>query len=656
MRKHSILFLLCLSPLLHAQHGGDIEEVTVRARPEGFQQIDHITQGLSVLGRDELREKVSNSIGETLAGELGVSASDFGQGASRPVIRGLGGARVRVMMDNIASLDVSSISVDHPVSIDPGQAEQIEILRGPATLLYGSGAFGGLVNISTGRIPDHVPDQFAFDMDFRLDSASNGKHFGFRSEGGSGPMAMHIDGQFRNAEDYEAGNGKIENSAVESEDLNFGISFFGKRGYLGASLGRNASNYGIPLNPDEPDERVSIDQDQDRFDIAARLEKPIPGLRSARFRLGYVDYEHTEFENPGEPGTMFFNNEWEGRAEFHHQPVGEWNGTFGLQYRNRRFNSVGDEAFVPRSSLDSWGVFLLEDTDRGKWHFELGLRYEEQEARSILGETKHSVYSLSSGALYELAEDHRLGLAFTRAQRAPSIEELLASGPHLASSTFEEGSTDLKEESANNIEISLRRTQGKWRWAANVYANYIEDFIYQQEQDENNDGIADEVDDQRMPGGELLLINYSQDNALFYGVEAQTTYTLHDDHHGRFDARLWGDWVRAKLTDGKGNLPRIPPARIGASLEYNQGYWHGDIEASYQFQQDQTAALESSTGAYTLLNAGLGYQREVGRMYINVSLRARNLLDETARRHTSFLKQRAPLPGRSLMFTLGLGF
>ncbi|MFT7458761.1 MAG: iron complex outermembrane receptor protein [Planctomycetota bacterium] len=654
------LFLFSVWPcLLSAQHADKLEEVTVTARPAGFQNVDHIAQALTVVSGDELREKVSNSLGETLAQELGVTASDFGQGASRPVIRGLSGARVKIMQDGISSMDVSTVSVDHPVTIDPGHAEQIEILRGPATLLYGSGAFGGLVNVSTNRIPATLGEEFTATLDARFNSVSDAKSVGLRADGDTGSLGLHFDSLIRDSNNYDSANGEILNSAVESVDTNFGLSIIGNKGYFGAAYGRYASEYGIPLDPDTQDEVLSIDQNQDRFELAGEINEAIPGIRNARIRFGYVDYEHTEFENNAEAGTQFFNNEWEGRIELHHQPIGVWNGTFGLQYRNRRFNSVGTEAFVPRSKLDSVGFFILEDRDWHDWHFELGARYEMQTVEPVDSTTllnvDHDVYSLSLGALWNFSKHYFAGVSLTRAQRAPALEELLANGPHVASGTFEEGDPNLREETSNNIDLSLRKTSGSWRWTANIFVNYIENFIFQQEQDEDNNGFADEVDIDRLSGGELLLIAFRQQDGLFYGIEAESRYEIFDNEKGKLGIRFWGDWVRAQLNKG-GDLPRISPARLGSNLEYNRDNWHFDVDLTYTFKQNKVGKLESETGGYTSLNMGLGYEVISGKLEADFSLRASNLLNEDRRRHTSFLKERAPLPGRAVILGLSVSF
>lgn len=655
-----ILFMSCigLTSSAYAQHENRLEEVTVSARPDGFQNVEHIAQAVSVLSGDELKEKLGNNLGETLSAELGVSASDFGRGAGRPIIRGLSGSRVAVMQDGIASLDVSSISVDHPTTIEPGQAEQIEILRGPATLLFGSGAFGGLVNVRTRRIPDEFDLPFSAELDFRFDTNANAKTTSVRLNGGDGVLAVHFDGLVRNSDNYSSGTGMIENSFVENEDLNIGFSIGSNENFFGVSLGRYASEFGIPINPDEPEEMVSIDQSQDRFDIAARLTQPFSGVRSAKFRLAYVDYIHTEFENPGEPGTEFFNNEWESRLELHHSPLGLWNGAFGLHYRHRQFDSVGEESFVPRTRLESLGIFLLEDTDIDRWHIEFGARLEFQKVRNLLSTEKdiqHSIYSLSFGMIYDFTQDVNLGMSLTRAQRAPSIEELLADGPHLASATYEEGDRTLEDEISNNMDISLRRSAGNLNWRANLYANYIENFIYQNEQDENGDGQADRVDEDRVVGGELLLINFEQKNALFYGLEMEAQYEIFSNKKGRLVGRIWGDWVNARLSNSE-NLPRIPPARTGFNLEYNHKGWHADLDFTHNFRQKKQATLESETASFQTLNIGMGYSAGIDKYTVDIFLRANNLLDELARRHSSFLKQRAPLPGRNVLLGLSAGF
>ena len=664
MVKNKLYYSLCmclgLISLAHAQHESRIEEITVKARPDSSQSIDHIAQPVSILKGDELWEKVSNTLGETLSQELGVSASDFGQGSSRPVIRGLSGPRVRVLQNGLGSMDLSTISVDHAVTLEPVNAEQIEVLRGPSTLLFGSGASGGVVNISNNRIHEQLPEPFSVTLNASYNSVANAKMLGVSSDAAIKNIGFHFDILTRMADNYDTRVGEILNSRVETDDINAGISFISnQKGFLGVAYGRYETVYEIPFNPDDPDELVFIDQAQDRIDIAGKINKPVKGLKSVRLRVGNVDYGHTEFEGPGEPGTVFRNDEWEGRLELQHQPIKQWDGTMGVQYRNRSFSAIGDEAFVPGTKLRSIGIFLLEDRDWRDWHFELGVRLEKQKAEpqitSGFVDTKHDAYSVSAGTVWHFNRTHALGFSLTRSQRAPSIEELFSNGPHLSTGTFEEGSSDLDVETSNNLDVSLRREHDKINWTINLFVNYIEDYIFQLEQDENGDGIADKVNENRILGGELLLVNFEQDDAVFYGMEAELLTTLIKTDRYSIDTRIWGDLVRAELIGSK-NLPRISPARLGGSLEYNIGNLHADVDLINVFSQNKVASLESVTDGYVLLNAGISYTLNKKTSTTTFSFKATNLLDEDARRHTSFLKERAPLPGRAFIVSIRLNF
>jgi len=635
-----------------------LETLTITSRPPGAQSLEHTAQPLSVLTGEALDRHQANTLGETLSHEPGVTGSHFGAGASRPVIRGLDGPRVRILQDGIGALDVSTISADHQVTIEPFQAEQIEIMRGPATLLYGSGASGGLVNVVTGRIPEYVP-AFEAEVLGQYESANNGRTLGLKVRGGEDQFALHFDGLERDAQDYEAAIGTIENSFVESSNYNLGGSFVGSRGFVGVSVGRYDSTYGIPVEEHHGGhghEGVFIDQEQDRINFAAQLDRPLPGLRSVSFRSSYNDYTHTEFEGPGEIGTVFQNEAWESRLEFNHVPIGPFTGSVGLQYIDRDFAAIGEEAFVPPAEQQSFGLFAFEDSDWRDWHFEIGGRLEHQDTQPANGgDISHTVYSISGGALYEFMPGYAVGLNVTRAERAPALEELLSFGPHLATGTFEIGDSSLDEETSNNLDLSLHKTTGNMSWRTNLFVNVIEDFIFLQSQDRDDDGNADFVDEAGNPGDELLLANYAQADAIFYGLEAELLYGLFDDARGSLDARLFGDWVRGKL-EGGDNLPRISPARLGIALDYHRGPWQADIENIFVFEQDRTAPLETETDGYSMLNAGLSYTLNQTSAETRLFLRARNLLDEDARRHNSFLKDAAPLVGRSFLIGLNVRF
>lgn len=657
---YGLCMCFCLITQAQAQHETRLEEIIVTARPDSSKSIDHIAQPVSILKGDELWEKISNTLGETLSQELGVSASDFGQGSSRPVIRGLAGPRVRVLQNGLGSMDLSTISVDHAVTLEPVNAEQIEVLRGPSTLLFGSGASGGLVNISNNRIHEQLPEAFSATLNASYNSVANAKMLSVSSDAAIKNIGFHFDVLTRMTDNYDARIGEILNSSVETDDINAGVSFINnQKGFLGIAYGRYETVYEIPFNPNDPDEAVFIDQAQGRIDIAGKINKPIKGLESIRLRLGNVDYGHTEFEGLDQPSTVFRNDEWEGRLEFQHQPFKQWDGTMGLQYRNRSFSAIGDEAFIPGTKLRTTSIFLLEDRDWQDWHFELGARFEQQQAEpqitSGFTDTKHEAYSVSTGTVWHFNIIHALGFSLTRSQRVPSIEELFSNGPHLSTGTFEEGNLDLDVETSNNLDVSLRREHDKINWTINLFVNYIEDYILQLEQDEDGDGIADEVDENRILGGELLLVNFEQDDAIFYGMEAELIMTLVESDRYSIGTRIWGDWVHAELSGGN-NLPRISPARLGGSFEYNYGALHADVDLINVFNQNKVASLESRTDGYSMLNAGISYKFNQGSKTTILSLRATNLLDEDARRHTSFLKERAPLPGRAFIARIRFNF
>jgi len=652
---------LCLSGAIffqaHADEPEKLDQLVIEARPLHSQSLELIAQPISILNNDELQKKQTSTIGETLALEPGVSASDFGQGASRPVIRGLGGPRLRILQNSIGTLDVSSVSADHNVAVNPMLAEQIEVIRGPATLLYGSGTTAGLVNIVNNRIPDSIsrPEATFFTG---LESARVGPMAGLSIDVGHENKALHFDGFYQNLDDYEGAKGTIQNSAMETRDVNLGGSFFMDEGYLGAAFGRYESVYEIPVDPQEAEEQPFIDLEQNRYDFSSQLDRPFNGITKAIFRAAYNDYQHTEFESPGEPGTLFENNGFEGRLELTHDPVNNFTGLFGLQYRSSDFISIGEEAFIGPSEQQSLGLFIYEDTEISKFNLEVGVRYEYTETEGVLirrnGQFKpnFNIYTLSAGATRNFNEDYRVGLYLTRAQRAPAIEELFSDGPHLASQTYEEGDPGLDEETSNNIDLSLQKATGRWQWRINLFFNFIEDFVFLENLDEDGDGNADLVNgDRTLSAGDLQLVAYNQNNANFYGSEFESTINLLNEGSDKFDFRLFGDWVRGELTNGN-NLPRISPARLGIGLNHTKHNWQTYVDLVNVFDQKDVSLLETETDGYLLLNAGQSYNLSVPGGTLKIFLKANNLLDEDARRHTSFIKDRAPLPGRS--FEAGL--
>lgn len=647
-----IVIPLSIAQSVSAEETSTLEEVTVTARPIGLQSIEHIAQPINILNNEELAEKQSSTIGETLSNIPGVTTNRFSPLASRPVIRGLSGPRVHVLENGVSSMDVSTISVDHAVTIDPMQAEQIEIFRGPSTLLYGSEASGGLVNIVTNRIPDYVSD-----FDAKLYSSYNSnsleKLVSLQTEGGYEKLAFHLDGIKRDARNYSAKKGQIDNSFYNSENYNFGTSFVDSWGFIGMSYGRFNSTHGVPINPSDPAELPFLESQQDRIDLSAQFHNPFSGIKAINIQGGYNDYTHTEFEDAATPGTVFNNEQLDGRIEIQHAPIGIFNGVVGTQFGYRDVSAVGDEAFLPKTNTEKFALFILEETDiSDSLHFEIGGRYENQKSNpSNASAVSHDLYSISTGFHWHFLEDTGLSLSLGRSQRAGSAEELFANGPHVATSTFELGQSTLDVETANNLDLSLRHEQGKWQWNISLFANYIEDFIFLQGLDRNNDGVVDSVDETGTAAGGFQLVQYQQDNAIFYGFEIATNLNLYSGTNGILNLNLFGDYVRAERENGD-NLSRISPARIGTGLDYQYNKFTADLDLTNVLAQNDNGALETDTGGYTVLDLNTNYKVIQGEQSLSLFAKATNLLDEDGRLHTSFIKDRAPIMGRAL--TIGL--
>ncbi|HEY7840385.1 MAG TPA: TonB-dependent receptor [Gammaproteobacteria bacterium] len=655
------------------EEGHPIPEIIVTADP--LSSVDtHYAKPVDVISGEEMKRRDVRNIGELVSREPGVSTSDFGAAVGRPVIRGMSGGRVRVLEDGIGTMDASTISADHAVTSEPLFANQVEIFRGPSTLLYGSGASGGLVNISTDRILDHVPESPEIRAVFQYDSVADGFTSAGGVSAGKSALALHAEGMFRDTDDYgipgfsesipdaDASRGTLPNSDVETGAVSGGLSWIGERGFAGLSVSGLWDNYGIPGGHNHLEEEgVRIDMAQVRYDLQAALETPFPWIDEVRTRWGRNDYEHDEIEPDGAIGTHFSNDEWEGRVELIHAPIGDWDGVAGMQYRTRDFSATGEEAFVPSAEQESIAAFVFEKGDYGAWHLEAGGRYERNTSddRRDGRQADFDLWNLSGAAGWEHADGFQLGLAVTWAQRAPSIEELFADGPHLATNTFEIGSPSLDTETSTNVDLYWHKLDGRVTFSINLFYNSVADFVYQRETDLNGDGAADRVeedfsgDPSEIVDEEdaLLLVNHVQDDAEFYGLEFESGANLFNDHRGDLHLRIWTDYVRGRI-DGADDLPRITPWRFGAGLDYARGPWSATLDYMRVNRQDSTSPLEAATPGYDSLDVYAGYTFAFSGAELTAFVRGTNLFDEEMRRHTSFLKDHAPLPGRSALFGL----
>ncbi len=668
-------------------------EIVVTAT--GLRQLD-VLAGTSVLQGVELQRNLAGQLGETLAKLPGVSATSFSPGASRPVLRGFAGERVRVLVDGLGAIDVSNTSADHAVSIDPLTAERIEVLRGPAVLLYGSQAIGGAVNVVDKRIPRRVPRE-AVHIDALLGADTA---FDLREAGASldaplgGGFVAHVDGSYRTTDDVavagftlsprlraeilaeaseEAAEGAIEeaselreaaqqrgvlpNSATETFSANAGIALFRGNSNFGASVGLYDTLYGVPGRPgtghahgdeegaekaeEEGEERVTIDLRQYRADFRGDIDLSGGPFARMILRAGFSDYTHTEFEGE-EVGTVFDVSGLEARAEFEQRERTGWRGSIGTQYYFRDFDAFGAEAYVPRNRTDQFSVFTLQEFGDGPVHVEVAGRYENTQVESgPLGiERAFDAVSGAIGLAYETAAGLRFGINGSRAVRAPSAEELFSNGPHIAIQAFEIGDPLLAKETALGAEAFVRGRLAGTELSAAIYHSWFDDYIFLAETGEEED--------------DLPVFQYLQGDARYFGAEAQAIVPLHT---GTFnlDADLRADYVRAELDDGT-PLPRIPPLTLYGALEAGTRVITGRAELQWFAKQDRVAPFETTTDSFTYVNASLTWRPIRGGNTVSVILQGENLFDVTGRRHASFTKEFVPLAGRNFKASVRASF
>lgn len=659
----------------------------------------NLLAGTSVLSGTDLVRDMRPQIGDTLARLPGVSATSFSPGASRPVLRGFQGERIRVLTDGIGSIDVSNTSADHAVTIDPLTAERVEVLHGPAVLLFGSQAIGGAVNVLDRRIPRRVPDEpIHLDLIAGYGSADNERSIAAGADApiGKSGLVVHFDGSYRNTDDREIGGfllspelraeqldiaaeeeaeghaeeaaearalagfrGVLPNSATETKTLGGGLALIRDGGNIGVSLSWFDSDYGVPSRPgahhhhedgeegEEEDEHgavpVTIGLEQIRADLRGELELGNSAGDKLRVRAAYADYEHTEFEGD-EVGTVFKTEGVEGRLEYVQGDRDGWRGVTGGQYFKRDFAAVGPEAFLPPNQTSQVGLFTLQEFTFGKLGVEAAGRYEHTNVRSDpIGMARHfDAISAALGASYDLAPRVKIGANVSRAERAPSAEELFSNGPHVATQAFEIGSPTLAKEKSWGAEAYARAETDDYRLSASLFANWFDDYIFQAATGEEQD--------------ELPVFRYFQRDATYYGFELEASATLYRGDGLRVVGDVVSDYVRATIKDGNGPVPRIPPLRVLAGVEAQTGNLDGRVEVEWTADQDRVAALENPSDGFTLVNASVAW-RPWGRSNgTTLLLSANNIFDVEARRHASFTKDFVPLAGRDVRLSLRATF
>jgi len=673
------------------------DEVIVTA-PIQTSETD-VLQGTSVLTGANLTRELRPTIGETLARLPGVSATSFGPNASRPILRGFQGDRIRVLTDGIGSIDVSNTSVDHAVVIDPLLAERVEVLRGPAALLYGSSAVGGVVNVVDRRIPRALPENgYRVDAIGTYGSAANERSVGGAADvTAAGPLVLHVDGSYLKADDLRTGGfilsraarraslaltgvpqdgdepidfaanaalrGKLPNSAAETWTAGAGASIITDGGMLGVSYGHYDSVYGVPVRYatalGQEQEAPRLDVVQNRYDLRAEVTPHGAFVDAIRVRAAHANYRHFELEEDGSVGTAFYNKGLEARLEVVQAKRGAWRGASGVQYFSRAFDVVGEEAFLPRNQTEQTGLFTLQQFEDGRFKAEGGLRYEhtrltadpgfrEGTERFTGADRSFGTWSGSLGGAYTLAEGVRIGLNGSRTARAPSAEELFANGPHAGTQAYELGNPDFRAETSWGLEATLHAHNQIFSLDASAYYNWFDNYIYESQVAEAACATAAQGE------VELPCFRYRQAKARYYGFEADASARLATIGTHVITADLLGDYVHAEVVD-RGPVPRIPPLRLLGGIEARNDTSGARVEVERAFAQNRTAPFETRTEGYTMVNASLSFHPWGGSDRRSILLAANNIFDVEARRAASVLKDFAPLAGRDVRVTFRVG-
>ncbi len=669
-------------------HSAKDSEIVVTAALQSSRQ--DVISGVSVLTAEELTASLRPSIGDTLQHTAGASATSFGPSASRPVLRGLQGERVRILTNGIGSIDVSNTSVDHAAVVNPLLAERIEVLRGPQSLVYGSAAIGGVVNVIDGRIPNAVPDEpIHFAALASYGSAATERNVSAAADVPlGGGFVAHADGSYLKSNDLRIGGfalspalrlqalasaklppdpldpidfaanaaaqGTLPNTASRTWSAGAGLAYIDDGGSMGVAYSHYDSIYGVPIRfatqPGEGQEGPRLALKQERFDARAEVTPHGQVIDRVTFRAAYADYNHAELEEDGSVGTTFLNQGLEARFEVAQAKRGGWSGVSGAQLVRRDFNVIGDEAFLPRNTTSQVGLFTVQQIDFGPLKVEGGGRWERSTLTALpapnqpqffAGTRTYNAYSGSLGSSVEVTPGWRIGLNASRTERAPAAEELFANGPHAGTEAFEVGDPGLRKERATSVEAIVRGKGNGYSVELSVYQSRFSGYIFEDRTGAIVEGLPE--------------YQIRQGDARYYGFEAQGNLTLARFGEWTVAADALVDYVNAKI-DSYGRAPRIPPLRVlgGIGLKSPVFDLRGEVERVTA--QNSVAPNETVTPGYNMVNFELGFRPWGKERPLSFVVSANNIFDVDARRHASFLKDYAPLAGRDIRISARLDF
>ena len=682
------------SPAAKDEHQ-QLNEIVVTAKPLA-RTVEQLAQPTAVLAGDALTLEQSSSIGETLAEQSGVSSTYFGPIASRPVIRGQSGERVEMLANGLSALDASALSEDHAVPIDSIVADSVEIVRGPATLLHGSSAGGGIVNVVDSRIHRVLPKlPLSGTVSLSSNSATKGRRGAVKLDAGLENFVFHVDYKHHDTKNIdipgfaesaqqrrleaaeesgeESGEeeafGVVKNTDSETQSGAAAITLFGKGGRIGFSVSRFDTNYGIPgghggheEGHDEDDEDegegqggegegeeeeiIRIDMEQTRAE--AQVELSLNGFfKDVNLRFASNDYEHVELEN-AEIGTLYDNRGIDARIELEHREIGGLVGAFGLQYKRLDFKATGEEAFVPASDTEQIGLFAFEEyAIRPTLTLQGSARLEHQ-ALSTSGRPRgysEAAFGAALGAIWRWTDALTLSGNLALTERHPTSTELFANGKHVAVNRFERGALTVglgqfDQERSRNLDVTLRGDLGRVEFTVTAFLNDVSDYIVLKPTARMQEG--------------LRVFDFGQTDARLYGFEAEALVDLFASFNSHLHLRLFADTTRGKDTRTDTALPRLTPMRYGLRLHYQRGGFDASVSAKRHSKQNRVAPNELPTEAFTMVGAKISYRFDQSNVLL--FLRGRNLLDEDARRHTSPLKDAVPLPGRAVIAGLRWDF
>jgi iron complex outermembrane recepter protein len=632
------------------------EQVIITSSPFAQNPID-TAASVSQVSRSRIVTSSGTGLGDVLKDLPGVASTGFTTGASRPVIRGFNATRVRVTENGIGSADISDISDDHAVSIDPLSASRVEVLRGAATLRYGSQAIGGVVNAINNRIPLDAREGVSAEAYGGFYSNGLGRLGGASAEYRTGNWALHADGNIRGVDDYSTPLGKQVNTFAFGRGYALGGAYIGSMGAGGLSFNQTLSHYGIPLASGQTD-KVHVELDSKSYRGSGRLEAPLPFLSRVTASGGWTDYQHKEVSDEEGVTATFRNKEWENRVEALHMGLGPiTQGAVGLQYGNRDFSAMGEEAnYLRPTKTDSVALYVFEEaavSDSFSLQGSLRTEWTDMTGRTdALGvfDRNFRPFSAALGAVYKLRDDLSLFANLSSTERAPNPVELFAQGPHQASRTFEFGDPLLKKERATSVEGGIRLIhpdgdRASFTMFHTGYDNFINGFLTGNSYDFDGTFYSG-------LGGDFRELVFRQQNAKFWGMEAEAHWHIADFATGRWGAEAQADYVRATL-DAGGNVPRITPFRYGGGLFYESTMMEFRINAMRTDRQNALAAFETQTPGFWMVNASATFHVYSGpEGDIDVSLSGTNLTDEISRNAISFTKDYVVAPGRNFRLML----